>query len=73
MSSPATSHAKMDMHHQVWRSRRRARELGVNLDEVRMARELRISHPRPDQPLQPAEAPISPEKVSSPHTYFVTQ
>ncbi|ROT80973.1 hypothetical protein C7M84_000294 [Penaeus vannamei] len=46
----------------VWRSRRRARELGVNLDEVRMARELRISHPRPDQPLQPAEAPISPEK-----------
>ncbi|XP_047474883.1 F-box/WD repeat-containing protein 5-like isoform X1 [Penaeus chinensis] len=49
----------------VWRSRRRARELGVKLDEVRMARELRISHPRPEQPPQPAEAPISPDKLYS--------
>ncbi|XP_042886665.1 F-box/WD repeat-containing protein 5-like [Penaeus japonicus] len=49
----------------VWRSRRRARELGINLDEMRMARELRISHPRPEPLLQPTEAPISPEKLYS--------
>ncbi|XP_042211145.1 F-box/WD repeat-containing protein 5-like [Homarus americanus] len=34
----------------VWRSRRRARSLGINLKEVEMAKELRIKHPRPDPP-----------------------
>lgn len=63
----ATAHSKINVYYQVWRSRRRARELGINLDEMRMARELRISHPRPEPLLQPTEAPISPEKVSNPY------
>ncbi|XP_071538721.1 F-box/WD repeat-containing protein 5 isoform X1 [Panulirus ornatus] len=43
----------------VWRSRRRARELGVNMKEVEMAKELRLKHPRP-QPQPPVvETPSS--------------
>nr|XP_053630692.1 F-box/WD repeat-containing protein 5-like isoform X3 [Cherax quadricarinatus] len=32
----------------VWRSRRRARALGINLKEITLAKELRIKHARPD-------------------------
>ncbi|XP_045614930.1 F-box/WD repeat-containing protein 5 isoform X2 [Procambarus clarkii] len=32
----------------VWRSRRRARSLGINLKNIEMAKELRIKHPRPE-------------------------